>query len=100
MLCDWREQELTEDDLFSRMDKLSVIRDRIAEKHYLDTLTMIDATLAAALDLALQQGKTGFVSVRYPHKAMYVDTGVNVQDRVEAICSVENTHQIHGRGDT
>lgn len=89
MLCDWREQELTEDELFKRMDKLSVIRDRIAEKHYLDTLTMIDATLAAALDLALQNGKNGFVSVRYPHKAMYRGAGLNVQDRVEAVCSAQ-----------
>ena len=86
MLCDWRNGEWTEDEIFRQMDKLSVIRDRIAEKHYLDTLTMIDGKLAAALDLALQDGKTGFVSVRYPHKTMYDGAGLNVRDRVEALC--------------
>ena len=87
MLCDWRDEEWTDDDMFRQMDKLSVIRDRIAEKHYLDTLTMIDAKLAAALDLALQDGKTGFVSVRYPHKAMYEGASLSVRDRVEALCN-------------
>ena len=87
MLCDWRDAEWTDDDMFRQMDKLSVVRDRIAEKHYLDTLTMIDAKLAAALDLALQDGKTGFVSVRYPHKAMYEGASLGVRDRVEALCN-------------
>jgi len=86
MLCEWRDDNWTEDDLYQQMDKLSEIRDRIAEKHYLNTLTTIEGKLAAALDLALQQGKSGFVSVRYPHKAMYEGSSLNVTNRVEALC--------------
>ena len=86
MLCKKPREQWTDDEIFTQMDKLADVRDRIAEKHYLNTMTMLDIRLAAALDIALQDGRTGFVSVRYPHKAMYENTGVNVRDKVESLC--------------
>lgn len=72
--------------IYSAMDKLTKERDKISEAYYLEVISTIGSENAVRLDAALQDRKRKFSSYRSPAAKMYEGTGVDVRQRLTAVC--------------
>lgn len=86
MLCGESRRTRSEADVYAIIDRLPGIREKIAEKHYLETITTVDSDTAQKLDATIQQSKKDFSSTRFSARSMFGDAGVDVIDHVEKLC--------------